>query len=49
MTEEIEIKADDKEQTICVKAIEDEGKYFVLLEITKEKYDEIKRKMEKKR
>lgn len=43
----IEIKADDKEQTICVKAIEDEGKYFVLLEVTKEKYEEIKEKMEK--
>ena len=47
MTEEIVIKADDKEKVICVKAIEDEGKYFILLEVTKEKYDEIKEKMEK--
>lgn len=45
--EKIEIKADDKEQVICVKVIEDEGKYFVLLEVTKEKYEEIKEKMEK--
>jgi hypothetical protein len=45
----IELKADDKEQVICVKATEDEGKYFILLEITKEKYDEIKEKMEKKK
>lgn len=43
----IEIKADNEEQVICVKAIEDEGKYFCLLEITKEKYDEIKNKIEK--
>ena len=45
----IVIKADDKEQVICAKAIEDEGKYFVLLEVTKKKYEAIKEKMEKKR
>lgn len=43
----IQIQALDKEQVVCIKAIEDEGKYFVLLEVTKEKYKEIKEKMEK--
>ena len=44
----IELKADDKEQTICVKAIENEGKYFVMLEVTKEKYEEIKKQIAKR-
>lgn len=41
----IQIQALDKEQVICIKAIEDEGKYFVLIEVTKDKYEEIKQKI----
>lgn len=41
----IQIQTLDKEQVVCIKAIEDEGKYFVLLEITKETYEEIKQKI----
>lgn len=41
----IQIQALDKEQVVCIKAIEDEGKYFVLLEVTKDKYEEIKQKI----
>lgn len=41
----IQIQALDKEEVVCIKAIEDEGKYFVLLEITKDKYEEIKEKI----
>lgn len=43
---EIKIQALNKEQFVCIKAIEDEGKYFALLEITKEKFEEIKKKIE---
>lgn len=39
---EIKLIAD---KVICAKAIEDEGKYFVLLEITKDTYEEIKQKI----
>ena len=42
----IQIQALDKEQVVCIKAIEDEGKYFVLIEVTKDKYKEIKKKIE---
>ena len=42
----IQIQALDKEQVVCIKAIEDEGKYFVLIEVTKDKYEEIKKKIE---
>ena len=41
----IQIQALDKEKVICIKAIEDERKYFVLLEITKDKYEEVKQKI----
>ena len=41
----IQIQTLDKEQVVCIKAIEDEGKYFVLLEVTKDKYEEIKQKI----
>lgn len=41
----IQIQTLDKEKGICIKAIEDEGKYFVLLEVTKDKYKEIKQKI----
>lgn len=42
----IQIQALDKEQVVCIKAIKDEGKYFVLIEVTKDKYEEIKKKIE---
>ena len=41
----IQIQALDKEEVVCIKAIEDEGKYFVLIEVTRDKYEEIKQKI----
>jgi len=42
----IEIQALDKEKVVCIKTIEDEGKYFVLLEVTKDKYEQIKKEIQ---
>ena len=41
----VKIKLNADNEVICIKAIEDEGKYFVLLEITRDKYEEIKKKI----
>lgn len=44
---EIKIQALDKEEVIAIKATEDEGKYFVVLEVTKDKYEQIKKEIQK--
>ena len=44
----IRINATDDNEVVCIKAIEDDGKYFVMLEVTKDKFEEIKNKIEGK-
>ena len=45
MTDTIKIKVDENENVIGINAVEEEEKYFIKIEITKDKYDEIKQKI----